>query len=334
MKRTLKLTAMIGIAATVALSFGIALVHAAPIPAQEPSAPGSHPLPQRVRSYNLPQGLIPPAEEEEVGEAGGNPFSQDYMVYRGGPVQTSPHVYLVFWGKWSAAADRYRVGARLFAFFSGIGGSVFNHTVTQYAQGCQVNTYVCGYGAVNITNPAGQLKGAWNDRTNRVPITPTPEDVWGEALRARFGDYSVNAQYVIALPHGHGDELFKSDTACAWHSSGGVSFGRTVQFMSLPYMPDAGESCGNYSVTNSITDGVTIVASHEYIETETDPWVHAGVGLQGWNDSSGGQGEVGDKCAWEPGSQLTQLNTGTFPVQAVWSNYDRYFYGNGCVFSD
>ena len=72
-----------------------------------------------------------------------------------------------------------------------------------------------------------------------------------------------------------------------------------------------------------LLDGVTMVAGHEYAESVTDPGYPSG-----WLDRYGA--ENGDKCSTY-GNTVT-FSTGTFPVQATWSNYHRYDLGAGCVF--
>ena len=70
--------------------------------------------------------------------------------------------------------------------------------------------------------------------------------------------------------------------------------------------------------TAGLIDGVTMVEGHEYAETVTDQ-NPAG----GWTDSTGS--ENADKCSWNgtggtTGSQNVVFSTGTFPMQATWSN--------------
>jgi hypothetical protein len=190
--------------------------------------------------------------EEERGASTGNTFSTDYMLYRGGPVQITPRIYIVFWGSWSTATDSINVAGQLYWFLKGVGGSAFNKTQTFYGQSCTVNTYSCPSTASYIQNPANQLKGYWYD-TSPVPATPTQADVQAEALRAasHFGDYGVNTQYFVALPKGHDDASFptKGGRTCAYHAWTFAPSGTTtVQFTSLSYMPDAGTGCGNYTV--------------------------------------------------------------------------------------
>jgi serine protease len=86
----------------------------------------------------------------------------------------------------------------------------------------------------------------------------------------------------------------------------------------MPYLPDAGASCGQGFVNSpGALDGVTIVGGHEYAETITDQ-NPAG----GWTDASGA--ENGDKCAWissgQGASQNITLGTGKFAVQSTWAN--------------
>ena len=92
-----------------------------------------------------------------------------------------------------------------------------------------------------------------------------------------------------------------------------------IAFTNLPYIPDAGASCGADFVNgNGPLDGVSIVEGHEYAETVTDQ-NPAG----GWTDNSGA--ETGDKCAWitpgtNGGSFDLSLTTGSYAVQTTWAN--------------
>jgi hypothetical protein len=136
-----------------------------------------------------------------------------------------------------------------------------------------------------------------------------------------------DAQYVIISPHGTNPDNYQSQGFCAWHdyngdstlSGGAVSSSYDFSFTNLPYIPDAGSSCGqNFVNGNGPLDGVTIVEGHEYAETVTDQ-NPAG----GYTDSSGA--ENGDKCAWiTPGTSGGSFDlttaTGTFAVQTTWAN--------------
>ena len=245
-----------------------------------------------------------------------------------GVVQTDPRVYLVYWGSsWSSGGDPYGAMNRLYNFYSGVGGSSWGNVMTQYQQGCTPGTWNCT--GAHVGNPTGVLKYWWKDSSAITRVTPTHTDIANEAIRAarKFGDLSGNTQYVIALPHGYGDTDFaaKGGTACAWHDKVWVDSTHWVTYTALPYQPDAA-NCHNYTVhkdSSGILDGETILASHEYAETVTDPYLNA------WYDRHGA--ENGDKCNIYYTNAT--FSTGSFPVQATWSNYHRAYYNSGCAFS-
>lgn len=254
-----------------------------------------------------------------------NTKSQLYLYNQGnGVVQTSPRVYLILWGDWSSKGDPYALQTRLYQLYNGLGNTSWGTVLTQYQTGCTKGTWNCT--GAHAGNPANPYKGYWKD-TRAVPTTPTQSQIAAEAARAAvaFGDYSYNAQYVIALPTGHGDTQFagKGGSDCAWHSWTSVN-GSWVTYTALPYQTDA-NNCYAYSVNglSGRLDGVTLVASHEYAESVTNP------GTNAWYDNDSPGQENGDKCSGY-GANLKLSNGYTFPIQMTWSNYHRYYYGAGC----
>ncbi len=232
------------------------------------------------------------------------------LLYHGGPVQTAPHIYVVFWGSsWnSSSGDPQGVKARLTAFLGVIGGSRWLNSVTQYTQS----------GGAHVGNASGSLKGTYVDTTSSPPSRPSQSQMAAEAAKAaaKYGDYTASAAYIVALPHGIRPSGFGTQY-CAYHSST-TAAGHTIAWTNDPYFPDAGASCGAGSVNSPGTlDGVTIVGGHEQGETETDPFPNSG-----WLDSSGA--ENGDKCAWT--GLENNPNAGGYPTQPLWSNAN-----SGCV---
>jgi hypothetical protein len=221
------------------------------------------------------------------------------LINHGGPVETAPRVFVVFWG-WTS--DTSGEQPYLTRFLSSVGGTTWLSTVNQYGAGSSGNL----------------LAGTWSDSAS-VPTRPTDSQIQAEAARAasHFGaGTSLNVEIVVATPHGHSTRGFGTQF-CAYH--GTVSSDPNVTYTDLPYMTDAGSSCGEDSVNGSsgLLDGVSIVEGHELAETITDPLLNA------WFDSSGA--EIGDKCAW---INLGDISTsgGTFAVQPLWSNA-----AGGCV---
>jgi hypothetical protein len=239
------------------------------------------------------------------------------LLYGGGPIQKSPKVYLTFWG-WHGS-DPTGEAAILQNFFNGVGGSSWANIQTQYRENARGN----------ITNPAGQLKGVWFDDSSTPLAVILDSQVAAEAVKAEqhFG-FDPDADYMVATPTGTGTAGFKVQY-CAWHSITSDG-GKQVAYTNLPYITDAGTSCGQNYVNGGsagTSDGVTIVGGHEYAEAVTDPDVSTG-----WIDASGQ--ENGDKCAWNGkggtgGAQNISISTGSFPVQGLWSNASGLL--GGCV---
>ena len=231
------------------------------------------------------------------------------LQYHGGPIQTAPKLYVVFWGSaWNSGGDPNGVANQLKAFYGAIGGGRWLNSVTQYTQS----------GGAHVGNAGNIFAGSYVDTTSSPPGAPTQSQMAAEAAKAasHFGDYTASAAYVVAMPHGIRPSGFGTQY-CAYHSSTNAS-GGTIAWTNLPYMPDAGASCGAGSVNSPGTlNGVSIVGGHEQGETETDPFPNSG-----WLD--GNSAENGDKCAWT--NLINNPNAGGFPTQPLWSNAN-----NGCV---
>jgi hypothetical protein len=251
------------------------------------------------------------------------------LVYQGGAVETVPKVYISWWGsQWntgfstggysSAKAQTYITG-----FFSNVGGSSWDNINTQYCEGVQIGATNCNGGGTHITNPTGQLAGTWVDTTS-VPTHPTQSQIQSAATRLmnHFGGYNANATYFVFTPHGHSMYGFGTSW-CAWHDE--PLSGTQMAYAYIPYMPDAGASCGmnfvnpsNNSYGNGYFDGFSIVAGHEYAEAMTDPHPERSSNNYGWITNSGE--EIGDLCAWASNSTDITLGSHYYAVQPLWSN--------------
>jgi serine protease len=259
-------------------------------------------------------------------------------------------VYLVFFGsQWGTqgtdsggnvtlSGDPSGEAPYVQKFLKGLGtnNELWSGVMTQYCEGVAAGSQTCPSSAAHVAYPTGgALAGVWVDESAASPSRATGHQLGVEAVKAasHFGNTTAaanrNAQYVIVSPHGTSPDGFISAGFCAWHDyngdstlSGGAvsSTVGDVSFTNLPYITDAGTSCGQNFVNRSggTLDGVSIVEGHEYAETITDQ-NPAG----GWVDRSGE--ENGDKCAWitpgtSGGSFDLSLSTGTFAVQTTWAN--------------
>ncbi len=269
-----------------------------------------------------------------------------------------PRVYLVFMGgQWGTAStdgagreaftgDPAALAPALQEFFGGLGtnGETWSGVMTQYCDGAAVRAASCAQGDAMIPHPTGGvLAGIWYDSSTSATnqeaagLTGNQLAAEAEAAASRFGntDQASNrdTQYVIVSPTGTDPDGWSSPTTgyCAYHDDthdpsiggGGPVAGPIAAFTNLPYVPDAGASCGAGSVNVPGTlDGATEAASHEYAETLTDQFPESSP-PGGWTDASGA--ENGDLCAYVsapavgPAFDLV-LATGTVAVQGTWSN--------------
>jgi len=267
---------------------------------------------------------------------GARPTRSSNLYYHGGVggigIETAPRVYVVFYGsQWSS--DPSGEATLVQKFLNGVGGSSWLNSVVQYCQGVSSGTYFCNGAGTAAGNPSGILAGVWFDNGAAAPSRPAQSDLAAEAVRAaaHFGNTAAGSnattQYVIATAHGNNSSGFGTQY-CAYHSSTSSSYGY-VAYTNLPYMTDAGATCGANFNGLGPNAGVTIVEGHELAETITDQFPNGG-----WLDGSGA--ENGDKCAWITSGQGATANitisTGTFPVQSLWSNAFNSGKG-GCVLS-
>lgn len=231
------------------------------------------------------------------------------LLYNGGPVVHRPSVFLDFWGsQWNS--DSNGVAQYVQSFVSGLGGSGDNwSTITsQY-------TDTSGQGP---SFGGSVLAGTWFDNGGAAPQSASQSDLAAEAVAAaqHFGVSGPDIQIVVLSPSGTNPDGFPNSGFCAWHDFTASGSG-DIPFTNMPYVLDAGSSCGANSVRSAL-DGFSIVEGHEYAETLTDPEP-----ASGWVDSQGS--EIGDKCAWQNLFAIN-LSSGSFAMQPLWSNND-----NGCA---
>jgi len=246
-------------------------------------------------------------------------------------VETTPKIYLVLWGSQWTNNDPSDEATILENFYSGVGGSSWLNSVTQYCQGVATGTVFCNGAGTPAGNQSVIYGGVWADNASAAPSRPSQSQLAAEAVSAaaHFGNTlagsNASVQYVIATATGNNASGFGT-RYCAWHSSTSSSSGN-IAYTNLPYITDAGGSCGANFNGLGPHAGITIVGGHEMGETITDQFPSSG-----WLDSNGA--ENGDKCAWITSGQGASaditLSTGTFAVQSLWSNAFNSNAG-GCV---
>lgn len=294
-------------------------------------ASGGNELPNNGRAMSTAHA----AAQSKV--AGNSSLATEPMTYHGGQVQTATRVYVVFYGaQWGSAGtnglptnDPAGEAPLYTKFISSLYGTGDNWSTstTQYCSGVAVGTVNCGSAGTHVGHPtASPLAGVWVDNASNAPKRPGNTALANEAARAgsHFGVGGTNVQIIVASPHGVTPSGFGTQY-CAWHSNTTIN-GQNTTYTNLPYIADAGASCGSGYVSvgtsgvSSTTEGVTIVGGHEYAETVTDPLPGT---TEAWRDDADNTtgGENGDKCAWSYGkSGIVSLNGSNFAVQGLYSN--------------
>jgi serine protease len=259
------------------------------------------------------------------------------LSYHGGVggigVETAPKVYLVLWGsQWSI--DPSGEATILKNFLGHVGSSSWLNSVTQYCQAVSRGTIFCNGAGQAAGNPSGIYVETVSDTGSAAPSSPTQSQLATEAVKVagQVGNTTASSnastQYVIATSHGNSSSGFGTQY-CAYHSSASSQFGN-VAYTNLPYLTDAGASCGANFNNLGANAGITIVEGHELAETISDQFPNGG-----WLDKQGA--ENGDKCAWISSGQgaaanVTLTSGFSYPVQSLWSNAFNSDKG-GCVLS-
>ncbi len=273
-----------------------------------------------------------------------------------GVTSGTPKVYLVFWGtQWGTAGtnaagyatftgDPKTAAPYMQAWIKGLGtnGELWSGVMTQYCDGPLVATgaTTCPASAPHVGYPTGgALAGVWYDNSAAAPSAATGHQLAAEAVKAaaHFGNTTPAsnryAQYIIMSPTGTQPDGFNTPNGgfCAWHdfngdttlSGGGAAsspYG-DIAFTNMPYVTDAGTSCGQ-SYVSSVLDGFSMVGGHEYAETVTDQ-NPAGGWINRTGSTYNGE-ENADECSWissgQGASALVAFATGTFAMQSTWSN--------------
>jgi hypothetical protein len=266
------------------------------------------------------------------------------LLYGGGPVQHTPHVYIVFWGtKWGTSPSTATTAAKNYvtSFYKGLGQSSdsWSTTVKQY-------TDQTGHPTFGTSLLAGTY---WDDHNPQKSVTIadlTTEAAWAITW-LKIADTN-DADVVIATQQGtcfaaSGGITFAGNCGtptasgyCAFHDwdVNSANPNLFLPWINLPYQPDAGSYCGQgFDGATNADVGYSVSGGHEVAEAITDPidtgWIDP-------NDVNVSGGEVADKCAWggeswgepagkDPYGPVT-FATGTFMMQSLWSNAT-----SGCV---
>jgi hypothetical protein len=240
-------------------------------------------------------------------------FSSAEVTSHGGPVQTKPEVFEIFWGPyWTENSTGIAERSKLEAFYNDLNGSTgagWQGTLTQYWGPLEPEnpTEATPFGFVSSSVTIGTPYAEKNAPPAGITNANMEAEI-GAAVKAMEGKggwpkeltkTTVNAQFVIFTPPGvtWGGEINKG--ACGEHSfhTGTYAWARvTSEF----------EKSGQ-----KFPCSLTVTAAHEYAETASDPY------LEAWRNWTNGEEEIADLCA------LSERTTwpGGIEVPRLWDNY-------------
>jgi len=317
-----------------------------------------------VPAYGHPyrHGAVPTREAHALARAwavhaakSGGGTSAKTLAFGGGVdgigvTSGTPRVYVVFYGsQWGTSGtdtngnlvfsnDPSNAAPYLQSMLEGLGtgGELWSGTMTQYCDGSLVSKGAtsCPSAAPHVGYPSnGVLAGVWYDNSAPSPASATQAQLAQEAVNAaaHFGNTTAASnryvQYVILSPTGTTPDGFNTSQGnfCAWHYYTSSSYG-DVAYTNMPYVTDAGASCGENFVNAGaagLDDGFSIVEGHEYAETITDQ--NPSGGWTNLSRRSGNYGaEDGDECAWissgQGASTDVPMGNGSYAMQSTWSN--------------
>lgn len=221
------------------------------------------------------------------------------LLYKGGAgVQHSPKLYVIFWGsKWNESTGT-AVRAQLLKMYEGLSKSAYQGILTQYFDATgriSSSVTVTSYTDTSVTAPSS---------VNDVKVK---EEV-ASAIKAKGWTREFNAQFVvIPAPGTTYEKKFTEGGFCAYHEVD--TSGSSYTF--APYVGDEPffVKCAGYDAGLNAGNVTSMLASHEYAESATDPNPSKGT----WQDSEGY--ELADLCI----SGDDQLSSGVW-VQGLWDD--------------
>jgi hypothetical protein len=220
------------------------------------------------------------------------------LVYHNGPVMTGVmQAYAIFWEPTgSHVSPTYN--SLIQRYFRDVGSSDLYQNNTQYkdAQGNAPSSAV--------------LAGSWIDTAPYPSSTLTDQQIRNEVTHAmNVNGWTQNITHAFFVFTAKDEQICSGNQCsftsfCSYHSF----FNTHTIYAVLPYAGTNLSICGVPSSPNSDIDADSMInlASHEQMETATDPLI------TGWYDSSGA--EEADKCTWKFG---TTTNGG----DVVWNNH-------------
>lgn len=200
------------------------------------------------------------------------------LFYGSGLVQQNPNLHVIFWGGGWNGIIISLIRSNIQSFYKAISGSAWQGILTEY------------FDTNGNVSPTISV-GFYTDSTNAVSPTSINDTKIREevnaAIKAKSWSRENNSQFIV-IPEPESTYAAGSGSGfCAYHSieASGAAYA---------FVPNAGtepfaSQCKGYDPEGATGHVTTMLASHEYAESATDPFLNA------WQDSEGF--EIADICA-------------------------------------
>ena len=315
------------IAATVA-SIGVQAQEAA----RATAGPAATSVPRGIHWKNDPESIAAHpdsvaaqrahAEAEQAAVLLSPQASAKTLSYYGGPVVKNIKVIQVLYGSGTYQSFVQGTGSgTMAAFYGGVVGSpYFTWLNGDYGSGSGKTTQVIGNGAF-----AGQVTITPTASRNGSTITDAQvqAELKAQISAGHLAAPNANTYYAVYFPKGKkisqgGSSSCVSGGFCAYH---GTVVGSSATW-TYGVHPDnsSGSGCDTGCGTSTAYHNMSSVASHEMIETVTDPDVGIATTLSSplaWYNNT--YGEIGDICNAQQGT-VVGTDGVTYTVQKEWSN--------------
>jgi hypothetical protein len=244
------------------------------------------------------------------------------LNYYGGPVITTPTIYIIWYGNWNQTNNTDTPSGQQIVtdWAANIGSSDhfrINATYTQKpvsgtALYGQDYNYSAGGGSITTTSLTdANILGIVNESINKGGVP-----------------YNPNGVYLVVTSSNVNESSGFCTNYCGWHTSGSATQGK-VRYGFVGNAARCLSSCAAQSTSpngNPGIDGAISVLTHELEEATTDPDPRTG-----WVDARGQ--ENADKCAWTFGATYAAPGGGYANMHIGARDYliqrNLWFGGNG-----
>ena len=244
------------------------------------------------------------AKPDDGAPTSGSTGSLSPIINHGGPVMTTPNVYLIWYGNWnqSNGSDNANGVTLVASFLNGL-------KTSQYFQ---INST---YSGPSGSFPSGSfiLSGATTDNYSQGSRLRDSQiqAIVSSAITSKKLMKDTNGVYFVLTSSDVSEQSGFCSRYCGWHTFGTIQ-GSNIKYAFVGNANRCLNACAAQTISpngNAGVDGMISVIAHELEEATTDP------NLNAWFDSSGA--ENADKCAWTfgqpaPAGPLAQLGSGAY----------------------